>query len=480
VVEQIAEQYPQRFAPMTMHVNADGFDTPWAQHRLDVFYGLAATVPTFMVDALWNCQSDDYQYYVEQQMAQPTDVTLELSANPAGGSDWDVTARVCLEGGSSRQMRVFIADTLDARPGLPRYATNVLKQDVFSSDVTVSGGGCQNVTTMITFDPESMANTSDIVIIAWAQQPATSAPTTVHQAGIMRWPFPAGSQLTTIELSPTDVTLGLGGQIDFTATGRDQFGEIFPLDNPTWSLGSGSGGGTFDPATGSATTTFTATMAGTRQILCSDGNVTGAALVTITEAARLESIEVDPASVTVNVEGEVVFTATGRDQYGADFPLGDPSWAVSGVGDGTFDSDGGSSTTFTATYPGACAVTCTQAGVTGTASVSITGDDPALSSITISPAGAQIRVGDEVELTANGSDQYGRTFELVDPAWRIEGSADGHFEPTDGSATTTFTATAHGSADIICSDAGIEGGTTLEISAPGLPAPRKVRGRVAP
>ena len=58
---------------------------PWGQNRLDVFYGVAGATPTFMVDALWNCQPSDYRYYVEQQLAQPTDVTLELSGSQVGG-----------------------------------------------------------------------------------------------------------------------------------------------------------------------------------------------------------------------------------------------------------------------------------------------------------------------------------------------------------------------------------------------------------
>jgi plastocyanin len=478
VVEQIANDYPDRFAPVTMHVNDDGFDIPWGQHRLDVFYGVAGAAPTFMVDALWNCQAADYRYHVEQELTQPTDVTLELSASPVGGSTWDVTARVCLEGGGSRPVRVYTAATLDEHPDLQRYSTNLLMQKPFETDITLSG--CENVTSTINFDPVSMANTSNIVIIAWAQMPATSAPTTVYQAGIMRWPFPAGSQLTTIEITPADVTMAVGEQIEFTAIGKDQAGAIIPLEDPMWSLGgSGNGGGTFDPGGGSDTTTFTATMPGSRQVFCQDGGVSGAALVTITEAPQLAVIEIDPASVTVDVDGQVVFTATGKDQYGDDFPLDGPQWGVSGTGDGIFEPATGVSTTFTASYPGACVVSCAQGDVTGTADVEVMGEDPRLAAIEVSPVTTQMRVGDEVDFAATGSDQYGRTFTLADPVWRVEGDGNGHFDPTSGSATT-FTATAAGSTQIICSEDGVEGPATVEISPHGLPAPRKVRGRVSP
>lgn len=481
MVEQIADIYPNRFAPLTMHVNGDGYTIPWAQDRLDIFYGVAGAVPTFMVDALWNCQAPDYQYYVEQELANPTDTTLELSGSPVGGSTWDITARVCRESGSARQMRVFTAATLDHHPSLPSYSTNVLMQKIEEADINLAGGECEDVTTRFTFDSTSMANSSDIVIIAWAQKPAAVAPTNVYQAGIMRWPFPAGNELTTIEVAPANATVTVGGQVEFTATGKDQSGEPFPLENPTWSLGSaGAGSGSFDPVSGSETTTFTATRAGTRQVFCNDGDVSGAALVTIEEAPQLAAIEIDPASATVAVDGEVMFTATGKDQYGEDFALTDPEWSVSGDGDGLFDPTAGVETTFTAGYPGSAVVTCTQGDVSGTAGLEITGDDPVLTTITISPETAQLRVGDDLEFTAGGSDQYGRAFALADPAWRTEGDGDGVFDPTSGNATTTFTASATGSSRILCSEDGVEGEADVVISPEGLAAPRRVQGRVSP
>ena len=479
MVEQLAADYPDRFAPFTMHVNGDGFDLPWGQHRLDVFYSLFSAVPTFMVDGVWNCQIADYRYYVEQQLAQPADMTLELSGNQVSGDKWDITARVCHEGGGSRPVRVFVAPTLDDHPDLPRYVTNVLMQKVFETDITISGGSCQDVTNRITFDPVSMGNSQNIAIIAWAQQPAASAPATVYQAGIMRWPFPAGSQLTTIEVSPTDVTLAIGEEVEFTAVGKDQNGDDYPLANPTWSLGSGAGGGMLDPAIGS-TTTFTATTPGTRQILCTEGDVTGGALVTITDAPRLAAIVIDPASTTVAVDGQVSFSATGTDQYGDDYPLTDPTWSINGDGEGTFDPATGPQTTFTASYPGSATVSCTEDDVTATAGITIEGEAPRLAAIAISGTGGQIRVGDEVELTATGTDQYGRERALSDPAWRVEGDGDGVFDPMTGAAVTSFTATTEGAAQIICSENGVDGTATIEISRRALPAPRKAGRRVTP
>jgi len=479
VVEQLAIDYPDRFAPLSMHVNGDAFALPWSQHRLDVFYSLGSAVPTFMVDAMWSAQLADYRYYVEQQLAQPADMTLELTGNPVGGSTWDVTARVCFEGGGSRPVRIYTAATLDNPPGLPSYSTNILMQRVFETDINIAGGDCQDVTSRITFDSVSMASSQNIVIIAWAQKPSASAPTTVYQAGIMRWPFPSGSQLTTIEVNPTDVSIPVGGEIEFTAVGKDQSGADYPLENPSWSLGPGNGGGTFDPSSGTSTT-FTATTPGPRQILCKEDGLTGGALVTITAAPELTTIEIDPTETTVDVDSQVAYSATGKDQYGDDFPLDAPIWSISGDGEGTFDPATGTTTTFTATYPGSATISCAEGGVSATAEIEIDGDAPRLAELSIDPASAQIRVDDDVEFTATGTDQYGKAITLTDPSWRIEGDGDGVFDPMTGAAITTFTATTEGTAQIICTDDSVEGTATIEITPSGLPAPRKAGRRVTP
>lgn len=476
MVQQLAADYPDRFAPMTMHVD-DDYEVSWGKSRLEEFYGIGGRFPTFIVDTRWNCQPADYRYYVQQQLADPTDVTLELSGIPQGGSTWDITARVCLEGNGSRSVRVFTAATLDQRAGLPRYTTNLLMQKVQDTDVTISAD-CQNITHRINFDSVSMASSSNIVIVSWVQQPVSSTPATVYQAGVMRWPFPAGSQLSTIDVAPADVTMTIGDSVSFTATGKDQSSQSYPLQNPAWSFGAGTGNGGFNPATG-ATTTFTATAAGTRQLLCTEDGVTGATVVTILETPRLTAIDIDPHSATVAVDGRFFFSATGRDQYGDDFELTDPAWSIAGTGDGTFEPATGSATTFTAGYPGAAAVTCAKSDVVATAAVEITGDDPRLETITVSPATAQLGVGGELELEASGTDQYGRVMDLTDAIWRVEGDGSGVFDPTGGSATT-FTATAAGSAQLICVADGIEGIAAVEISAAGLPAPRRSGRRVTP
>jgi hypothetical protein len=90
-----------------------------------------------------------------------------------------------------------------------------------------------------------------------------------------------------------------------------------------------------------------------------------------------------------------------------------------------------------------------------------------------------LRIGDELELTADGIDQYGRAVELTDATWRAEGDGDGVVDPTDGAATI-FTATAAGSAQLICTADGVDGTASVEITGAAPPAPRRPTRRVAP
>lgn len=572
MISDLASAYPDRFALVTAHVNGDGYETLWGQKRLDIFYGLTATVPSFLVDGEWSCAAGDYGYCVQSQLAAPTDVTLDLGASSVGGSTWDVTARICLEGGSSRTMRLYTAATLNDYPNPPTTSRNVLMQDVLEEDLTIPGGGCQTVTTRFTFDDQSMSNPSNIAVVAWVQAPSVTGPAAVYQAGIMRWPFPEGSRLTTIDISPASVALEVGGQVQLTATGRDQYGAVVPLDNPGWSLsGAGGGDGSFAPTSGSPVTTFTATAPGTRQVVCQDQGVSGTATVDIAEAPRLDriviapdfatvevgeqvgftaagfdqlgepfplaspawglvgtgtgtgsfepaigstttftaispglrqvtcqdgsvtgtagieivdpprltSLVIDPASVEVEVGGEVTFSVVGLDQHGDAFPLTAPVWSVSGEGHGTFDPATGSTTVFTADAVGSAVVSCSESGVEGQAVVAVVGDAPRLDSIIVTPATGELRVGESLTLAAAGRDQYGEPFALSDPGWRLEGEGDGVLDSTTGLAST-FTATAEGGVSLICSQDGVEGAASVVIRPYDLPAPRKATRRLRP
>ncbi len=480
MVSDLVDQNPERFAAVTYHV-FDDFTVPWGQDRFDDFYSIATT-PTLMFDGWLSCPIGDYGACLDQNLPMATDVTIDLIGTEVSGSTWDIGANVCVEtGGSNKNLRIYIAATLN-HPDLPSYSRNVLMQEAVTEDISVSAGNCRTVTQTIAFDSVSWSNQNEITIIAWAQEPTDTGPADVHQAAIMGWPFPEGEDavLTDIEITPFTAVLEVGQTMTYTATGKDQNGDDFELTDPVWWT-TGDGSGTFDPERGSTTPELTADYPGDTNIICTQDGITGRATLRITgDPPELSSIAISPVSAEMEVGQSRTYTAVGSDQYGDEFPLGDPSWTITGDGSGTFDpATGSAAPLFTATRPGTAAIVCSDGEISGQETVVITGDAPQLTAITLSPDSATIVQGRTQTFSASGTDQYGDPFTLDGPAWSISGEGDGTFAPLTGTVTT-LTATVPGSSVVTAEEDGVEGTASVEITSEGLPKPRRVKARHTP
>lgn len=480
MVSDLITQYSGQFSVVTFHID-DVYTVPWGQNRFSNYYSLVFT-PTLMIDGELNCPTGNYAACLDQAVGNSTDVTIELSGSQDSGATWDIVTRVCIEsGGSNRSMTIHTAATLNDHPDLPPYTSNVLMQDALTEDVSLTAGNCQTVNQSITFDSLSWSNKNNITIVAWAQDPGSSGPATAYQSATMDWPFPAGSELTSIEITPADAEIAVGDSMTYTATGKDQNGSGFELTNPVWYT-TGDGYGAFDPESGSNTPDFTAERPGSAEVVCTQGGITGRTSLEITgDPAALASIVVLPASVELEVGQSRSFTAIGYDQYGDEFPLSAPSWSVTGDGSGTFDPSGGtSSTTFTATRPGSAAIVCSDGDASGQTAILITGDAPQLAEIAITPTTAMVALGSSKLFTASGTDQYGEPYTMDSLVWSVSGDGNGTFDPDTGSETTTFTATAEGVCTVTAAQDGIEAEAAVEVAQQGLPKPRRIKARHTP
>jgi len=130
--------------------------------------------------------------------------------------------------------------------------------------------------------------------------------------------------LTTISVSPSPVTLYVGDVQPFTASGQDQYGDPIGTGPITWT-NSNAAVGTID------TSGVTAT---------SDGDVSGSATVTVQEVPVLDTIDVTPSDVILNVGDVQPFTASGQDQYGDPIGTGPITWTNSNAAVGTIDTSG--------------------------------------------------------------------------------------------------------------------------------------------
>jgi len=192
VVNTLITNYP-RFIVVEYHVQ-DAYALPWGESRGNFYNIWALGIPWFAYDGLWDAWPINlYETNLQQRLAVPTDVTLELSGVELAADTWEFTAEVCVEAsGVGKEMRIYMVQALDKYPASLAYSRNTFQQAATTEDVTVAAGACVDVVRTFTFDALSMASPEDIVVMAWAQQPLPGIPAEVHQAAQLKWPFVEG------------------------------------------------------------------------------------------------------------------------------------------------------------------------------------------------------------------------------------------------------------------------------------------------
>ena len=189
MVNTLATNYPN-FVVVEYHVQ-DAYAEPWGEARGEFYDIWALGIPWFAYDGLWDAWPiNTYESKLQQRLAVPTDVTLELSGVELAADTWEFTAEVCVEaGGAGKDMRIYMVQALDKYPPTPTYSRNTFQQAASTEDVTVAAGACVEVVRTFTFDALSMATPEEIRVMAWAQAPLPGIPADVHQAAQLKWPF---------------------------------------------------------------------------------------------------------------------------------------------------------------------------------------------------------------------------------------------------------------------------------------------------
>jgi hypothetical protein len=144
----------------------------------------------------------------------------------------------------------------------------------------------------------------------------------------------------TVTISPTAVTLPVGGTQQFTAVTKDNKGNTI-TSTPTWAVASGGGtitqAGLFTAGNTPGTSTITVTCRG----------VSATATVTVTVGAAA-SIAVLPQTTTLFPGGTQTFTATVRDAQGNIITTLTPAWTVPNPPGTIVANAGGATAVFTA------------------------------------------------------------------------------------------------------------------------------------
>lgn len=281
----------------------------------------------------------------------------------------------------------------------------------------VNGGGAINASSGV-FTAGTTAGTFSNTVRATSG--SLSGFATVHVT-----PGPAA----TITVTPNPVTLGVNATQQFTATAVDAAGNAVPI-TPTWSVT--NGGGTINASSG----IFTAgTALGTfvNTVRATSGSLSGSATVTV-QAGPAVAITVSPNPASMGINGIQQFNATAVDASGNSVAI-NPVWSVVNGG-GTIHATSGVFSAGTSTGTFANTVRATSGGLSGSATVIVTGG--AATFITVTPDPATMGTNGTQQFTATAVDANGDPT-IITPVWSVA-NGGGSINPATGMFTAGTTA----------------------------------------
>ncbi|HBB37430.1 MAG: Ig domain protein, group 2 domain protein [Candidatus Moranbacteria bacterium GW2011_GWC1_45_18] len=247
--------------------------------------------------------------------------------------------------------------------------------------------------------------------------------------------------IKSVEVSPLNANIGLGGTLQFTATAFDQ--NWTALDTQplfSWSLNN-SAIGSIDPASG----LFTALAPGMVMLTASSikGAATwmGTANVTIQNAPPvLAKINVAPPNPLISSGTTRQFSTETLDQYGNPINVF-VTWSSDNQSVGTVDPISG---LLTGIAPGTANVTAASGSISGSAPFTVQNAPPVVTTLNVSPSNPSISVGSAQQFSAISLDQYGDPI-TANISWTQGNKAVGKIDQNglffgENPGTTTITA----------------------------------------
>jgi PKD repeat protein len=213
---------------------------------------------------------------------------------------------------------------------------------------------------------------------------------------------PTAPVLTTITVTPVNPSTVAGGSVQFSAVGKDQFGNnMVPQPAFNWSAAAGAGS-----ISGGGLLTASTTAGGPFSITATSGSKSGSTNVTITATTTVGTVTVGPNPTFVAAGATRQFSATVKDNFGNTMQSPPTiAWSVQSGG-GSISTSG--LLTAATTSGGPFTVTATCGGKSGTASVTIT-PTSTVGTITVAPNPTTVTVSTTRQFGSSAKDQYGNT-----------------------------------------------------------------------
>ena len=214
---------------------------------------------------------------------------------------------------------------------------------------------------------------------------------------------PSTATITSMQVSPASVAIGVGGNQAFTATAQYSDGTSKDITSSAQWTSSDSNIASFTSAgmaTGSSSGTVTVTAkSGTLQA--------SAALKVTAAAANLVSIALTPLAASVPINTSQQFSAIGTYTDGSSSDITTlVTWSSSSTATATIDGGG----LLTAVAAGSTNVSASLAGVSQSTSLTVTA--PSIVSITVTPDDLTLGIGINVQFTATATYNDGSSQDL--------------------------------------------------------------------
>lgn len=218
--------------------------------------------------------------------------------------------------------------------------------------------------------------------------------------------------------------------------------------------------------------TVTAVAAGTARIQAEAGGRVGYADLTVQAAPQVATVTILPATVVVEIDGEVSVQAVATTADGVAVSGRPITWTVVGTGVTVTPGEDEGRATIAGTAIGVATVRATIDGVVGETEVQVVNTAPPIrtvASVEVTPANFSLPVNHETPLQAIAKDADGAVIEGLPVTWASTADAVASITPIGVSSYASLLAKSAGTAVIRATVGGVTGEAPVQVtaSAPG-------------